>query len=591
MTARLHQSAARLMAAESGTIRKDWHARLKIALVYPNTYHIGMSNLGFQTVYKLFNDFDQVVCERAFLSAGPDPSALRPRTLESGHPLTAFDLIAFSVPFENDYPNLLKILRQSNIPVRAQDRDHRYPLVVAGGVTSFLNPEPLALFVDGFFVGEAEGLLPSFVAHFDPDADKETHLPHLAQVVAGLYIPALYSARYHGDGTLQAFEPIGSAPAKVKRVFVPHLSAPTCSTIVTDATTFDRTFLIEMTRGCPHGCRFCSAGYVYRPPRFSPQAEVKRAVARGAALTDRVGLVGAAVSDWPDLGRWCHQFHPPATADPARPSAPAPELKFSFSSLRADALTPELIAELKRSGVKTATLAPDGGSKRMRQVINKGLTEDHLLAAAEALVASGIPNLKLYFMVGLPTETVDDVAAIVDLVKKTKHVFLKSSRARKRIGVITVSLNSFVPKPVTPFQWAPMADVGQLKKKIKQVKMGLKRVANVRVHSDLPRWAYVQALLARGDRQAAEILLSALDNQENWAHTFKTSARNPDFYVHRERHPDEILPWDFIDHGISKDYLLQEYRKALQGRTTPPCRVETCRACGVCRPQEPPQPS
>jgi radical SAM superfamily enzyme YgiQ (UPF0313 family) len=220
----------------------------------------------------------------------------------------------------------------------------------------------------------------------------------------------------------------------------------------------------------------------------------------------------------------------------------------------------------------------------MRRVVNKGLTQNRLLAAAEALVAGGIPNLKLYFMVGLPTETDDDVSAIVDLVKKTKHVFLQSSRARKRIGVITVSLNCFVPKPMTPFQWAPMAAVRDLKKKIKQVKAGLKRIANVRVHSDLPRWAYVQALLARGDRRVSAILRSAVANQENWAHTFKTLALNPDFYVHRERDPDEILPWDFIDHGISKAYLLKEYHKAGTGRTSPPCQVETCRACGVCRP-------
>jgi len=218
----------------------------------------------------------------------------------------------------------------------------------------------------------------------------------------------------------------------------------------------------------------------------------------------------------------------------------------------------------------------------MRRVINKGVTEAHLLSAAEALVAGGIPNLKLYFMVGLPTETQDDVAAIVGLTKKIKHVFLQSSRARKRIGEITVSLNCFIPKPFTPFQWVPMDDVRRLKNKIKQVKTGLKRVPNVRVHADLPRWAYVQALLARGDRKVAEILWSAVRNHGNWAHTFKTSSVNPDFYVYRERQASEIMPWDFIDHGFSKDYLRQEYRKAHDGRTSPPCRVETCRTCGVC---------
>ncbi len=291
---------------------------------------------------------------------------------------------------------------------------------------------------------------------------------------------------------------------------------PTATTILTPDTTFEDTYLIEVSRGCPHGCRFCSAGYVYRPPRFRPLALLDRQVDEGAALTDRIGLVGAAVSDLPCVRELCGRERGKA-------------IHFAFSSLRADALDEPLIEALRQGRVKTATIAPDAGSERMRRVINKGVTEAHVLAATETLVAAGIPNLKVYFMVGLPTETDADVAAIVELVKRVKHVFLKTSRGKGRMGEITVSLSSFVPKPFTPFQWAAMDTVKQLKGKIKTVQNGLRKTANVRVYADLPRWAYVQGLIARGDRRVADILLLAHHYQGNWPQTFKASPVNPHF--------------------------------------------------------------
>jgi radical SAM superfamily enzyme YgiQ (UPF0313 family) len=250
--------------------------------------------------------------------------------------------------------------------------------------------------------------------------------------------------------------------------------------------------------------------------------------------------------------------------------------------LRADRITPELLDILRRSGFKTVTIAPDAGSERLRRVINKGINDQDVLRAADLLVGAGIPNLKLYFMVGLPTETMLDVEAIVTLCKQVKHRFLKASRTKKRIGQITVSLNSFIPKPFTPFQWVSLEDVKTLKARIKHVKEGLKRVANVRVHADVPRWAYIQALLSRGDRRTAELLVAAHENNGNWAKTLKASIINPDFYVYRERQLDEILPWDFIDHGINKAFLIEEYHKALREETSPPCDVGRCKACGVC---------
>lgn len=394
---------------------------------------------------------------------------------------------------------------------------------------------------------------------------------HLAREVPGAYVPAFYRTRYKNDGTLESFEPGADVPPKIERIRMDDLDQDaTCSAVLTPHTTFEQTFLIETGRGCPHGCRFCSAGFIYRPPRFRPVSQLEASIRQGAQLTDRIGLVGAAVSDLPGIEQLCEKFKDE-------------NLRISFSSLRADRLSDSLLAALKQSNVKTATIAPEVGSQRMRKVINKGLTENDILNAATTLVENGIPNLKLYFMVGLPTETAADVDAIISLVKQIKHRFLASSRARKHIGTITVSLNSFVPKPFTPFQWAAMDEVGTLKRKIKKIKTALKKVANLRINTDVPRWAYIQAMLSRGDRKVADILSLAHTNRGNWAQTFKTAPLNPDFYVLRERDLNERLPWDFIDHGIKKSYLQKEYQRAKQAKTTPDCQVEICRICGVCK--------
>jgi radical SAM superfamily enzyme YgiQ (UPF0313 family) len=435
-----------------------------------------------------------------------------------------------------------------------------------------LNPEPVASFIDCFLLGEAETLIAPFFERFDPDADRWEILRTLAVEINGVYVPRFYDVTYHADGTLASFTPSAGVPPTIRKARGSVLpEAPAASVVLSPNTTFDQTYLIEVGRGCPHGCRFCCAGYIYRPPRFHSVERLNAAMASGAALTEKIGLVGAAVSDLPGIASLCAGYHGGNT-------------RISFSSLRADALVPELLETLRQSGVKTATIAPDAGSERMRQVINKGMDEAAILTAAETLVSEGIPNLKLYFMVGLPTESADDVAAIVTLCKRIKHRFLASSRTRGRIGDITVSLNSFVPKPSTPFQWAAMDDIGLLKQKIKRVKLGLKRLPNVRLNHDVPRHAYVQALLSRGDRRVASILSGVHQNQGNWAKTLKMSPLNADFYVLRERRADEMLPWDFIDHGIDRSFLREEYRRAIGGKASAPCSMaDGCRMCGVCK--------
>lgn len=560
---------------EIGAVRKELRGRIKVALVYPNRYHIGMSNLGFQTVYHLLNTLEPVACERAFLQEPQETASANISTVESGRLLNRFDIIAFSISFENDYSNILQILQKTGLPLLSGERKFPHPLVIAGGVACFLNPEPISPFIDCFLIGEAEGILPRFFAQFfennlNLDDDRLRLLKILAQNVPGIYVPQFFRPSYHDDGTLRAFKAICDVPEKIERIFIKDFSqVTTTSTILSPHSAFNRSFLIEVGRGCPRGCRFCSSGYVYRPPRFRPYQVLEKSLKEADLLTDKIGLVGTAISDFPKIEELCDRLL-------------QRDSRISFSSLRADALSPGLLSVLKKSRTKTVTIAPDAGSERLRRVINKNMTEDEILQATETFVEIGVLNLKLYFMIGLPTETMDDVDAVIKLCKQIKQRFIMTARAKKHAGVITISLNSFVPKPFTPFQWVGMDDIKILKDKIKRVKYGLKKVANMRVHADVPRWAFIQALFSLGDRRVSNILALLNRNKGNWPKTIKASPLNPNFYVSRSRDPDEMLPWDFIDHGIDKAFLVTEYKRAMEGKVSSPCPMVPCDICGVC---------
>jgi len=562
--------ARSVLPAESGTIRKPWEGRIRVALAYPNRYPVGMSNLGFQTVYRLFNAHDGIVCERVFLPEKSRPAGQRLRTIESGRTLSEFDIIAFSVSFENDYPHILTMLQQSGLPLAAVDRGTPHPLVVAGGVACLLNPEPIAEFIDCFLLGEAEMIINGFMELFDPEADRGELLRRMARNLPGTYVPECYQPDYHADGRLKRFTPADGVPDKVTPPWCPDLDPhPTTTAVHTDQTTFSATHLIEIGRGCTHGCRFCSAGFVYRPPRFRSIDHIAEQITEGRRHGDRIGLVGAAVSDLPDLEHLCRL-----------PGVEAARL--SFSSLRADALTPGLIRLLKQNRVKTATIAPDAGSERMRRVINKGLTEPRILQATQDLVSGGIPNLKLYFMIGLPTETDADVQAIIDLCRLIQERFVAASRPRGRIGTIQVSINSFVPKPVTPFQWAAMDTFESLTRKVKRLRQSLQRLPGVNVQVESVKASVVQALLSRGDRRVSDILRQVHEGDGSWAPVRHSRKRDLSFFAHRERSPEEHLPWQFIDHGVTAAFLRREYEKALAAKTSPDCPVHACSRCGAC---------
>ncbi|WP_448382733.1 radical SAM protein [Desulfosoma sp.] len=560
----------------------SWNAggSFRLVLAFPNTYRVGMSNLGLQTVWGLFNEIPDVTCERVFY---PDPEMVpefrsgreRLLSLESGRPLTDFHLLAFSISFENDYPAVLEMLLWAGLSLRSARRRSRDPLVAAGGVAVFLNPEPLASFMDFFFIGEAEGLVNPFVrAWRDAGArglSREDMVQALAEKCPGLYAPRFYTPRYDPNGFLETVERTGAVPRRIRAVKAdPETASPAHSVIVTEETEFSETALIEIGRGCPRGCRFCAAGFIYRPPRFHPVSAITPIVERWLPHTSRIGLVSPAVSDHPQMDLLCRHL-----VDRG--------VQVHFSSLRADKVSPDILMALGESALKAVAVAPEAGSERLRAVIGKSLSDEDVLSAAERLADCGIVQLKLYFMIGLPGETREDLAAVVDLVKRVKHRVLERSRGRKKVGVVTLSIHSFVPKPFTPFQWAAFAGVGDLKSKAKWLQQALGKVSNVRVHFDLPKWAYVQALLARGDRRVGDLLEKTVVGQMSWSQAAKTSVLNPDFWVMRERGADEVFPWEIVDHGVKRSFLRAHYEKAMEGLPSEPCPLDpACRTCGVC---------
>ncbi|HUL58721.1 MAG TPA: radical SAM protein [Anaeromyxobacteraceae bacterium] len=560
--------------SERGAIHKDRGGRLGVALVYPNAYRLGMANLGLHAVYRILNDDPGVACERAFL---PEDGG-EPRTVESGRPLRDFDVVAFTLSFEEDDLNVLEILDRAGLPLRAADRDRRHPLVLGGGIAVQINPEPVAPFFDAFLVGEAEALLPAFLALMRRARAAPPERRDLLRALAALpggYVPALYDVRYSdtrapGGAWVTRFVPGDGAPARVKRAYVEDLrKVPTSRVIDSPGAQFGDLFLTEVARGCLWGCRFCAAGFVQRPYR-EVDLEVLRAEARkGIAQGLRVGLVGPDTSD--------HTGLDPLTCAIAEEGG-----TFSPSSLRVDAITPWLSERMAQGGERSITIAPEAGTERMRRVINKDFTDDQIVRAAEHALAAGMQHVKMYFMCGLPTETDDDVLGMAHLaIRIREEVMMPWAKRRGRMGRITLSVNPFVPKPWTPFQWVPMHDRACLEGKRKLLEKAL-RPKGIDLDFFSPREAALQTLLSRGDRRCADLL--ELAHRETGGDLRKALGRwphDPDFFVLREAGVDEVLPWDFIDQGLEKAFLARELRRGVGAKITPKCAVATCRACGL----------
>jgi radical SAM superfamily enzyme YgiQ (UPF0313 family) len=562
------------MPVERGALRKDPGGKLGVALVYPNVYRVGMATLGFHAVYRLLNDDPLALGERAFL---PEDGG-EPRAVESGRPLRDFDVVAFSLSFEDDYPNVLAVLDRAGLPLRSADRDERHPLVVAGGIAVEINPEPLSPFFDAFLVGEGEVLVPPFLALVRDAASERSTRAALRRAIArlpGAYVPSLYEVSYSdtrapGGGWVTRFEPMEGAPARVRRAWVPHLRGVATSRVVESPDAqFGDLWLTEVARGCAWGCRFCAAGFVQRPYREVDLVTLREEAREGIARGFRVGLVGPDTSDHGGL-------------DALTCFIGAEGGAFSPSSLRVDAIVPALARRLADGGERTITIAPEAGTERMRRVVNKDFGDDRVVEAAEAAFSQGMQHVKTYFMCGLPTETDDDVLGIARLAIRIRdEVMLPWARRRGRMGRLSLSVNPFVPKPWTPFQWAPMQARAGLEKKRDVLERAL-RPHGVEVDFMSPRAAYVQALLSRGDRRCADLLeVAHRETGGDVRKALRAWPHDPDFFVEREVGRDEALPWDFLDHGLTKRFLEREYRRGAGARITPRCAVATCRACGL----------
>jgi radical SAM superfamily enzyme YgiQ (UPF0313 family) len=545
-----------LIPIKTGKLSKRSNA-FRIALGFPNAYKVGMSNLGFQTIYRLLNQMDGVVCERFFLFDFPPYKGTK--TLESDRDIKDFDLIAFSVPFELDYPNVLQLLKSSHLPLLSAERRMKSPLVIAGGVAPTLNPEILAPFMDCILIGEAEEMIVEFMEQClylqNQKMSKEELLLKLTRI-KGVYIPQFYEVDYCVNGDIQQINIRKDAPQIIERRSVNLSQIETFSSIITPHTHFKDSLLIEVSRGCIWGCRFCAAGYINQPCRFHKEESILSQVKKYSQNSKHIGLIGAVISDHPELEEICAALH-------------SDGLEIGTSSLRVDMLNPELLKILVDSGLKTLTLAPEVGTEKMWRVIKKRINREAVLKSARMAGNSLIQNLKLYFIIGLPYEDERDIDGIVELIHDIHKIFMldheriKTNGERSHIRKkVTLSINPFIPKPHTPFQWCAMNLQEELKGKLKRIEAGIKNLKGVHLEKKSLREAILQGIFSLGNRKVGMGMFYRIAENSNYHQAWKKAGVDPNCIVFKAKALNSTLPWDLIDIGVEKSLLLSEFEKA-----------------------------
>ncbi|MDU6787160.1 MAG: radical SAM protein [Veillonella sp.] len=559
---------------EDSRVTINPHAEQKVAIVYPNTYFVGMSNLGLHIIYEEINLHPSSVCERIFLPEKKeldvyDKTKTPLMSVETQRPMHQFDVVAFDVTFEMDYFHIPLMLRYGRVPVMSEDRTGFDPIVIAGGPCATFNPEPFADFIDAFIIGEGEGIVTAVLERIrkgrENGESREETIAGLAQI-DGVYVPVLYTPQYDDNKRFVGYDIADGAPKIIRRHFEPLTSGGE-TVIATNFTEFGAMYIIEVARGCGRHCRFCMAGYCFRVPRVRPLDILKEGVDRAEKLGKKVGLMGAAISDYPEVDELVTYIR-------------SKDMRYSCASLRADSLTQAVVDGLAESGQKTITIAPETGSERLRRVINKGISEENLRTAAQLSAKSGIQHMRLYIMIGLPTETDEDIDAIVGLAERTQaHMAEVGCKGR-----LTLSINPFIPKPFTPFQWMAMDHQKSVEKKLQYIKKSLQKNRRIEVLVESPKEAYIQGVLARGDRRLGKVLAAcALDRgSKSFKSEMKKVGLDMDDCNYRERKFEDYLPWSHLDMGLRNGYLEQEWQRAVDEAYTPPC-MEGCKRCGVCK--------
>ncbi len=589
------QKPGRYVGGELNMVAKDWTSTAtKVALVFPDIYDIGISNLGVQILYDIVNARPDALAERAYapwidMEEHMRQAGIPLYSLESKHPLSAFDIVGFSLPYETLYTNALNLLDLAGIPVRSAERTGTDPLVIAGGHACF-NPEPMHAFIDAFVIGEGEEVISEILSAVqkvrqsqlsNPANDREAALRALARI-PGVYVPRFYNVTYFPDGTPEAVTPIlPEAPGKIMKRMVPKLPKATTRFLVPNIEAVHNRVSVEIMRGCTHGCRFCQAGMITRPVRERGVEEIVEAAAAAVDATgaEELALLSLSSSDYSDIlplvSRVSEKFGPR-------------HLTVSLPSLRIESVSVDLMERLKNRRSGGFTLAPEAATERMRRIINKFIPDEQLLETAREIYSRGWVTLKLYFMIGHPSETLEDVQAIADLCKRVLTV---GRQALGNRAMVHAGVSTFIPKPHTPFQWVSMDTVDQIRAKQDLLRREL-RGKSFKLSWTPPEDTLLEGWLSRGDRRMAEVIYTAWKNgtrfdawqeqrnSEAWMQAFASQGIDPSFYTHRPRGAEEVFPWDHISIAVRKKYLYQDYLRSLEGETRDDCRSQ-CDACGI----------